>query len=404
MKNLAKFTVISLLLFGGLVFGATAAPAPDPVKDEILDLSDSVSEKKGKLSELQSKIDEYKKLISSKQSEQITLANQISLLENRIAKSALDIEATNLEIDTVNDEILLLENQIAVYEAKIENEKTIIGELLRNIKSYDDRSALELLLSNDKFSDFYAQLNFLENVQNNLQETLDEVQSAKDKQVEARENQQSRRLALEDLKNTLIKEQALIEEEQGTKEYLLLNAQSSESRFQSLLNQLRQESQFIDTQVSSLEEQLSKKLRDYDVDFSGGTMFSWPATGVITAYFHDPSYPFRYLFEHSGLDIALGMGTPVAASAPGIVAVAKTGTSYGNYVVIIHSNGLSTLYAHLSKILVSPEKFVERGDTIGLSGGCKGCKGAGFSTGPHLHFEVREHGVPVNPSDYLVDF
>ncbi len=71
--------------------------------------------------------------------------------------------------------------------------------------------------------------------------------------------------------------------------------------------------------------------------------------------------------------------------------------------MIIHSNGLATLYAHMSRLDVEQDQYVSRGEIIGLSGGRPGSPGAGFSTGPHLHYEVRQDGVPVNPMTFLPD-
>jgi len=119
--------------------------------------------------------------------------------------------------------------------------------------------------------------------------------------------------------------------------------------------------------------------------------------------------PLIFTTHHIHIDIYLNTpvylpeprGTSVLAAASGYVAWARTGPSYGNYIMIIHANGMSTLYAHLSQMNVVADQFVARGDLIGRSGGVPGTQGAGLSTGAHLHFEVRKNGIPVNPLDYL---
>lgn len=100
---------------------------------------------------------------------------------------------------------------------------------------------------------------------------------------------------------------------------------------------------------------------------------------------------------HGGIDLALGgrPGSPVVSSCVGAVSVASENASYGNYVMVDCGDGWSTLYGHLSSILVPVGKQVTWGDVLGLSGN------TGFSTGEHLHFEIRYQGTPVNPEDYL---
>lgn len=115
--------------------------------------------------------------------------------------------------------------------------------------------------------------------------------------------------------------------------------------------------------------------------------FGWPAVGRITQ---------QYWWAHRGLDIANAIGAPIAASDGGYVTYAGwNNQGYGNLVVIDHGNGFSTFYAHLSSWFVAPGQSVARGQVIGAMGS------TGRSTGPHLHFEIRYNGTPVNPLLYL---
>jgi murein DD-endopeptidase MepM/ murein hydrolase activator NlpD len=125
-------------------------------------------------------------------------------------------------------------------------------------------------------------------------------------------------------------------------------------------------------------------------------MFSWPVTGPITSPFGWRSNPFGGAPEfHQGLDIAAPSGTTVTAAASGTVIMAQWYGGYGNYILIDHGGGYSTGYGHLSAIYISTGQSVARGQAIGAVGS------TGQSTGPHLHFEVRIAGKPVDPAPRL---
>jgi len=123
---------------------------------------------------------------------------------------------------------------------------------------------------------------------------------------------------------------------------------------------------------------------------------SWPVSGTITSPFGYRRNPFGGGMEfHQGLDIAAPMGTTVTAASGGTILSAGWYGGYGNYILIDHGGGLATGYGHLSQIFVSNGQQVQKGQAIGAVGS------TGASTGPHLHFEVRINGKPVDPAGYL---
>lgn len=129
---------------------------------------------------------------------------------------------------------------------------------------------------------------------------------------------------------------------------------------------------------------------------SGSGKLIWPATGPVTSGFGMRVHPvLGYARMHTGVDIGAPMGAPVSSAASGIVAFAGWSGGYGNLIVVDHGDGLATAYAHLSRILVSQGQPVTQGQEIGKVGS------TGMSTGPHLHFEVRVNGRPVDPMQYF---
>ena len=123
---------------------------------------------------------------------------------------------------------------------------------------------------------------------------------------------------------------------------------------------------------------------------------AWPLQGVLRSAFGERSDPFSGEGAfHPGIDLSAISGTPVHVTADGVVSRAGWGGTYGNLVVVDHGNGVETYYAHLSQTLVVPGEEVRLGQVIALSGG------TGRSTSPHLHYEVRIAGTPVNPYRFL---
>lgn len=153
--------------------------------------------------------------------------------------------------------------------------------------------------------------------------------------------------------------------------------------------------EILEKQTTQLELAMQRLSVEYDLRSvkSSETPKGLPARGYITDRFGARRNPFGEGGSefHTGLDIAVGFGSSVRSTADGLVIYAGPRTGYGNIVVIDHGFGMSTRYGHLSSFTVSPGQFVRRGDLIGNAGS------TGRSTGPHVHYELRENSTPVDP-------
>lgn len=395
-RIILSLTLSVLIVLGG----GFAVLAQEASSDAINLLNDEIELKQQSIDQLNRQIETYRAKIQEKQSEEVSLYGELDLLENRIAKTELDIAATEAEIDLVNAEIALIEHEIHAIEEEMVQNREFVAEILLEIEVQDNTLPIQLLFGTDSFSEFFSNLEQLEAVSTDLKDAVEAARSTKERLTEKHKSTEGKKEQLVLLTESLELESRQLEDNVGAKSYLLSVTQQSEAQFQELLTDLRQEQAYVNQQISLLQKEIEGKL-DASDSLGDSSILSWPVnptTRGISAYYHDTSYPFRHLFEHSGLDLPAPTGTPVTSAGPGYVAWTKQGTQYGNYIMIIHSNGLATLYAHLSRIDVSADQFVSRGDQIGAVGS------TGLSTGPHLHFEVRKNGIPTNPLDYLISY
>jgi murein DD-endopeptidase MepM/ murein hydrolase activator NlpD len=380
---------------GGLVVSAQEATS-----DSINKLNSEIDARQSSIDQLNRQIDSYQQKIEAEQSREASLYGEIDLIENRIAKTQLDIEVAEEEIDLVNAQIAVFEEEIHDLEEEMERNRDRVASVLQEIEIQDNALPIELLFGTDSFSEIFTNLEELETVSTDLKKAVETARTSKKLLLTKRENQEGKKEQLEKLRDQLAQEQRRLDASIGAKESLLVATQQSEAQFQELLSDLKQEQAYINQQISLLQREIEGKL-DASDSLGDSSILSWPVDPTIrgiSAYFHDPSYPFRHLFEHSGLDLPAPTGTPVKSAAPGYVAWTRQGRLYGNYVMVIHSNGMATLYAHLSRIDVTPDQFVSRGDQLGAVGS------TGLSTGPHLHFEARKNGIPTNPLDHLISY
>jgi len=373
---------------------------------DIIELNKRIEANKDKIDNLKKATAEYAQKIEEYKGKAATLKNQLGLLDNQILKIQLDIKTSQLQIDKTKLEIDALNYQTEKEQTEIDLQKENLMEYIKQIDKADQKSYLEILILNNSFSEFFNQISYLEGVQADIKNTIDRLKFLKSSLDTQKADLERQKQELENFQSQLQEQEDKLQNDQQAKENLVYETRSSELQFQNLLTQAKQQQDAINSDIYNLQEKIKDKINRIKKEgtTAQNTFIYWPVGGthVITAYFHDPDYPFRYIFEHPAIDIRAKQGSPVIAPADGYVARAQD-SGYGySYIILIHDNGLSTVYGHVSAIYVKNDDFVKAGDVIGLSGAMPGTRGAGpFTTGPHLHFEVRLNGIPVNPLEYL---
>lgn len=413
MPRSIKIALASAVLQFGLLMASVlpvhaATVESGDIRQEIKGISDDVKKKKQELDSMRQKEQRYRELIGKKKAESASLQDEIGLLENRIGKTQLDIEIAMQEIRSLELETELIDADIRSREQRMKQERAALAGLARQLHHAQYRkSAFEILLSHGSLAEYFDDLRNLTRLQGGVTRALAQVKEAKAALVTERADRETKRLAVNERKTAMETAERELEDQRILKDSLLLETKSSELEYRYLLAELKQEQSEADSEIQYLEKSLRDKIDVADRLKGVDSVLSWPVvpTKGISTQFHDPEYPFRHVFEHPGLDIRAGQGTPVRASAAGIVAQAKNAGMGYSYVMLIHNGGVSTVYGHLSKITAKTDTFVERGEIIGYSGGMPGTPGAGrMTTGPHLHFETRLNGIPVDPMRYLVAY
>ncbi|HEY1653505.1 MAG TPA: peptidoglycan DD-metalloendopeptidase family protein [Candidatus Tumulicola sp.] len=346
--------------------------------------------------------------------------SQLHVVNARYNDLQQQLGETNAAIATVNVRIGSLDARAESTQRWIERNTVALNAARRSLKLHDemlrrrlvdiyengDLGYVNVLISARSFSDFVERW-----------EDLRLLVAANQRTVRARKAAERRVATVEaDLERTRL--QLAQEQQAQTQARNQLDTLASERR--NLVDLTAAQRHTVATQVaqmedlsaaeeSQLEGLILQRQRELEaqrraagiaggpsVPSGGSGSFSWPVTGPITSPFGWRSNPFGGSPEfHQGLDIAAPSGTTVTAAASGTVIMAQWYGGYGNYILLDHGGGYSTGYGHLSAIYVSNGQAVKRGQAIGAVGS------TGASTGPHLHFEVRIDGKPVDPAPRL---
>ncbi len=291
-------------------------------------------------------------------------------------------------------------------QENLEYQQQLFTDRITIMFEYQNKSTLEVLLESDSIAGFFTNMELITLIADSDAQAIDMLQIALDDaelqaQIKLQYAEDMQAIA-DEKKQQLDELEALI----GTTEATLDDVNTSLDEWEAKEDELEEYAASLDKKVKELQDKYAKEHPARGGSkTTGGVAFSWPTyCTTITSYFGNRVHPVYGTTKfHSGIDIGAGYGDKIMAAASGTVIYVtepyegcnKGGSGYGNYCIIDHGNGYSTLYGHARDIYVSEGQWVNAGQSIGEVGS------TGTSTGAHLHFEVRLNGDRKNPLNYL---
>jgi murein DD-endopeptidase MepM/ murein hydrolase activator NlpD len=324
------------------------------------------------------------------------LGSSIRGLDSRIASTRERLHASDHSLTLVTGQLQAILRQLDARTQTLE---------ARAVASYKagPAGAFDTLLSSQTFGDLVDRSAYLQSALTSNTDLIDQIQSL-------RADTETRRAAVEAQREVIIAARNRLRDDRSTLAKQRRSKRSALSSLRGLISKKHAAVAKIETQKAQLELGIAENARESaqiaallqaatgqsGSVVTGGGQLVWPAVGPITSPFGWRIHPIFHTREfHPGIDIGAPYGATVSAADAGTIEFAGTMSGYGNVLVIDHGGGLATLYGHLSAYSVSVGQLVGRGAPI-ANVGC-----TGWCTGPHLHFEVRISGTPVDPMPYL---
>lgn len=379
--------LLCLLLLGGLAAGrdgAALAAASRPAARKIRQLRE-------RLKILQSR--EHLQRVELRQTKrsQARLADQLNESFQQVEDANRALADAARQVALAERKVRATERRLADAERDLQRQQDEFGNRLSLAYMEGPVSISDVLLGASDLTDFMDRKYYVEQIAENDAELLRLLREAQER--------------VERERDALLREKAELENIERRRALALQTAQEKADEQERLLQAMRAERALQEQRLAELEEDSAEVERDLSAELirrqampGGGSLPRWsgalyrPADGPVTSGFGYRTHPLlRYRRMHSGIDIGAPSGSPVYAAADGEVYFASWRGGYGQCIILLHGSGMQTLYGHLSSIHVSSGQRVRRGQRIGAVGS------TGLSTGPHLHFELRRNGVPVNP-------
>ena len=370
--------------------GAVSMPASAVTQAEI----DALKESAGELEQQQKEIQAQLNAIAADKDEAL---EQKSLLEQQINVIQSEINNIDAQIAKYDELISQKEDELAQLEQQEAEQYQLFCERVRYMEEEGEVSYWAILFNAEDFSDMLDRFMMVEEIMAYDNAIMDELLATQAQIEQEKAELEEARTAQEEARQKQADAKARLKSQQAEVDALISQISSQEDELEAMEAKLQAAAKAMDNEIARKERELQAQLAAQGVTIVSEKGFKWPSYATtITSLFGSRTHPVTGRpNNHTGVDIAAAGGTDIWAAKSGVVLTSTYNSSYGNYVVISHANGESTLYADMSKRLVSEGDKVTQGQTIGLVGT------TGSSTGNHLHFEVRLNGQRQDPLNYF---
>ena len=405
-KNKRYVRICAALLCAVLCLSVNVAPAMAAKVTQA-----DIDALKGNAASLDKKQKEIQSKLNSLKNDKAAAVQKKTLLDDQIANTNAKISNTEAQISDYNALISQAETELADAQQREEAQYELFCKRVREMEERGTISYWSVLFKANSFSDLLGSLDFINEVMDYDRRVIQDLQTLQAEIAEKKAGQEKvGGIILTAKGNCPVTPVVQMLQGKWKLQILYELCIRSPMRFGELkkaltpitnamltnaLKELEAEERRIEQQVKQmqkkLEEQMAAEGKKYNTNPGG---YIWPVDSrYITSTVGGRNSPGGVgSTNHKGTDIGrVGYTSPVYAAKAGTVIIAQRSSSYGNYVVISHGVGNTTLYAHMSSIKVSVGTYVKQGQTIGITGS------TGHSTGPHLHFEVVENNVRINP-------
>ena len=386
MKQYAQRIVV--LFLAALMLLTVFLPAPSAVaeaaevtEEDIKDLKDEISANAALIKEVEAKLKEVRAEKSAAKKEKTLLDEKITLLSDQI-------EATDAAIENYNTLIGIKESEIADMEAKEDAQYALFCQQVRDMEETGNVSYFSILFSASTFSELLDYAMLISEVMEYHNGVIDALIATQTALAEAKTELEGERAEQQALKEEQERNKAELEAQEAEVDRLIKKINATENEYEHELDVYEDAAKSLDKELDAAEKKYKAQLEALAAD-NGDWYWPLPGRYYISSSFAPRKHPITGKYSHhTGNDIPAPGGTEIHAAKGGVVTDVGYNSVYGNYILISHGGGYATFYAHLKKkAIVKEGATVKKGQVIGYVGT------TGWSTGNHLHLELRVDGV-----------